>query len=79
MLGRTIDKYGGLDAYLLETSDEKLASDVGSKLKEQIRAARVMQNKKRQTSGTSQVRCSVPVSSIYLHRYICQEKITGAG
>ncbi|KAK9842479.1 hypothetical protein WJX81_001880 [Elliptochloris bilobata] len=32
---RTIDKYGGLDNYLLQTSDEKLASDVGSALKKE--------------------------------------------
>lgn len=51
---RTIDKYGGLDAYLLETPDKKLASDVGTKLKEQIRAALVMQKQQRQTNGPSQ-------------------------
>jgi len=39
LLSRTIDKYGGLDEYLLRTSDEKLASDVGSQLKEQIKEA----------------------------------------
>ncbi|BDA43120.1 probable 50S ribosomal protein L28 at N-terminal half [Coccomyxa sp. Obi] len=55
---RTIDKYGGLDAYLLETPDEKLASDVGSKLKEQIRAALVKQKQQGQTSGPSQASSS---------------------
>lgn len=66
VLGRTIDKYGGLDAYLLETPDKKLVSDVGSKLKEQIRAALVMQKQQRQTNSTSQVSSSMPVSSMYL-------------
>ncbi len=62
MLGRTIDKYGGLDAYLLETPDEKLASDVGSKLKGQIRAAIVMQKQLQRTNGPPQVSFSMPVS-----------------
>jgi len=39
---RCIDKAGGLDRYLLKTSDEQLASDVGSKLKSQIIAKRQM-------------------------------------
>ncbi|KAL7753829.1 hypothetical protein RI367_000761 [Sorochytrium milnesiophthora] len=35
---RTIDKKGGLDAYLLTTKDHKINSDVGSKLKGMIKS-----------------------------------------
>ena len=33
---RTIDKLGGLDNYLLNTSDSKLDSELGSRLKAQL-------------------------------------------
>ena len=33
---RTIDKYGGLDNYLLKTPDVKLKSELGSRLKMQL-------------------------------------------
>jgi hypothetical protein len=33
---RTIDKYGGLDNYLLKTPDSKLDSELGSRLKAQL-------------------------------------------
>lgn len=37
---RTIDFYGGLDNYLLQTSDRKIDSVLGSQLKEAVRAAK---------------------------------------
>lgn len=40
---RCIDKAGGLDRYLLKTSDQELASDTGSKLKVEIVAKRQLQ------------------------------------
>lgn len=40
---RCIDKAGGLDRYLLRTSDQELGSDVGSRLKAEIIAKRQMQ------------------------------------
>ena len=33
---RTIDKYGGLDNYLIKTPDAKLESELGSRLKLQL-------------------------------------------
>ncbi len=33
---RTIDKYGGLDNYLIKSSDAKLDSELGSRLKMQL-------------------------------------------
>ena len=36
---RTIDKYGGIDNYLLKHSDAALDSDVGSKLKRELEQA----------------------------------------
>ena len=40
---RCIDKAGGLDRYLLKSSDQELGSDVGSGLKAEIIAKRQMQ------------------------------------
>ena len=39
---RCIDKAGGLDAYILNTPDHKMGSDVGTALREQMRAARLV-------------------------------------
>ena len=36
---RTIDRMGGLDAYLLGTPERKLDSDVGTQLRQHIEAA----------------------------------------
>ena len=36
---RCIKKFGGLDQYLLKTTDKKLASTIGSNLKQQIKQA----------------------------------------
>jgi hypothetical protein len=60
---RTIDKYGGLDAYLLGTTDEKLASDVGSELKQQIRAALALQKQQRKNGVQS--------ATVGPHRGLC--------
>ncbi|KAK9813979.1 hypothetical protein WJX73_007728 [Symbiochloris irregularis] len=35
---KTIDKYGGLDRYLLATPDRRLQSDVGAELRQKIQA-----------------------------------------
>lgn len=40
---RCIDKAGGLDRYLLKSSDQELGSDIGSRLKAEIVAKRQMQ------------------------------------
>ncbi len=40
---RCIDKAGGLDRYLLKTTDQELASDTGSKLRSEIIAKRQLQ------------------------------------
>ena len=40
---RCIDKAGGLDRYLLKSSDQELGSDIGSRLKAEIIAKRQMQ------------------------------------
>ena len=45
---RCIDKAGGLDRYLLKSSDQELGSDVGSQLKAEIIAKR---QKKLQTAA----------------------------
>lgn len=63
MCYRTIDKYGGLDAYLLGTTDEKLASDVGSELKQQIRAALALQKQQRKNGVQS--------ATVGPHRGLC--------
>ena len=39
LLCRTIDRVGGLDAYLLGTPERKLGSDVGMQLRQHIEAA----------------------------------------
>ncbi|KAL6783865.1 MRPL28 [Auxenochlorella protothecoides x Auxenochlorella symbiontica] len=36
---RTIDKYGGLDGYLLNHAEEELDSDLGARLQQEIRTA----------------------------------------
>lgn len=38
-INRCIDKAGGLDAYILNTPDEKMGSDVGASLREEMLAA----------------------------------------
>lgn len=40
---RCIDKAGGLDRYLLKSSDQELGSDIGLRLKAEIVAKRQMQ------------------------------------
>lgn len=54
LLSRTIDKYGGLDEYLLRTPDEKLASDVGSQLKQQIKEALTKQRRQHRSRSPAQ-------------------------
>lgn len=39
---RCIDKAGGLDAYILNTPDEKLGSDVGADLRREMLAAKMV-------------------------------------
>lgn len=46
---RCIDKAGGLDRYLLKSSDQELSSDKGSKLKAEIIAKRQMQRAAQQS------------------------------
>ena len=39
---RCIDKAGGLDAYILNTPDKKLGSDVGAELRREMLAAKMV-------------------------------------
>lgn len=39
---RCIDKAGGLDAYILNTPDKKLGSDVGAELRKEMLAAKMV-------------------------------------
>lgn len=50
---RCIDKAGGLDQYLLQTSHEKLASDLGSQLKSRIIVERQLKQNAGQVAGAS--------------------------
>ena len=50
---KTIDKYGGLDAYLLNTSDRNLASLPGFALREELRTARALRAKHAQTAAAA--------------------------
>lgn len=62
LLCRTIDKYGGLDGYLLGHSDEALDSDKGVQLKRQVQAA-LQQQRRQQPPATNQASFLPPLAA----------------
>lgn len=51
---RCIDKAGGLDAYILNTPDEKLGSDVGADLRREMLAAKMVPPPRRTPAAARQ-------------------------
>jgi large subunit ribosomal protein L28 len=51
---RCIDKAGGLDAYILNTPDEKLGSDVGAELRKEMLAAKMVPPPQRRPRAAQQ-------------------------